>query len=89
LRPEFASNPSADIEEANPMTPDHINPLQWHQALGVARQSCARVFRDGGKPADALAAFGLEADAPRRQDWAHAVDLIAQSICATPMRRAA
>lgn len=71
------------------MTPDHINPIQWTQAQGVARQACARVFRDGGNAGDALTAFGLEAEAPRRDDWAHAVDLIAASMCATPMRRAA
>jgi hypothetical protein len=47
--------------------PDHINPFQWHQAMGVARQACARIFRDGGRPADALAAFGLK-DAVSK-DW--------------------
>ena len=41
------------------MSFNHVNPLQWHQAVGVARQSCARFFRDGGAPADALLAFGL------------------------------
>ena len=44
------------------MSFNHVNPLQWHQAVGVARQSCARFFRDGGAPADALLAFGLSAD---------------------------
>ncbi len=44
------------------MSPHHVNPLQWHQAVGVARQSCARFFRDGGTPADALGAFGVAAD---------------------------
>jgi hypothetical protein len=69
------------------MIPQHINPLQWHQALGVARQSCARFFRDGGSPADALKAFGLKpADAA---DWSHAVELIAEMMCAAPQRRAA
>lgn len=36
------------------MSPHNVNPLQWHQAIGIARQTCARVFRDGGTPADAL-----------------------------------
>ena len=44
------------------MSFNHVNPLQWHQAVGIARQSCARFFRDGGAPADALLAFGLSAD---------------------------
>lgn len=69
------------------MTPEHINPLQWHQALGVARQSCARFFRDGGTPADALAAFGLKQSAA--SDWSHAVERIAEVLCAAPQRRAA
>jgi hypothetical protein len=70
------------------MGPAHVNPLQWHQAVGVARQSCARFFRDGGSPADALAAFGLAPDA-QAGDWGKTVEAIAQVLCATPLRRAA
>ncbi len=67
--------------------PDHLNPIQWHQALAVSRQACARVFRDGGVPADALAAFGLaSADS---MTWEKAVDQIAAAICAHPISRAA
>lgn len=72
------------------MTPNHANPAQWEQSVGYARAVCARLFRDGGKPADALKAFGLPAtDAPR--DWAVVVDRIATSMCApaTPRRKAA
>jgi hypothetical protein len=71
------------------MTPDFINPMQWHQAQGIARQSCARFFRDGGKPSDALLAFGLPADAVPAADWSKAVEAIAQVLCATPVRKAA
>ena len=71
------------------MTPDHINPLQWNQALGLARQSCARFFRDGGRPADALLAFGLPADAVPAADWSKAVEAIAEVLCTKPMPRAA
>lgn len=70
-------------------TPDHINPIQWHQAQSVSRQTCARVFRDGGSPGDALAAFGLEAVAEGDVNWEKAVDLIAAELCAHPMARAA
>jgi hypothetical protein len=70
------------------MGPGHVNPLQWHQAVGVARQSCARFFRDGGSPADALAAFGLPAEA-QSSDWGKTVESIARVLCATPVRRAA
>ena len=73
------------------MTPDHINPLQWHEAMGVARQSCARVFRDGGSPGDALAAFGLGGKSlvERENNWDRVVSLIAEVLCAKPVRRAA
>jgi len=54
-----------------------ISPVQWDQALGLARQSCARIFRDGGSPADAARAFGLEG-AP---DWDNAIKGIASSLC--------
>jgi hypothetical protein len=72
------------------MPPQHVNPLQWHQAVGVARQSCARFFRDGGSPVDALAAFGVAADArAARGDWGKAVDAIAKVLCTPPAKRAA
>lgn len=71
------------------MSFNHINPLQWHQALGVARSSCARFFRDGGSPADALRAFGLSTDERAAKDWSRAVEAIAECLCAVPMKRAA
>ena len=71
------------------MGPDHVNPLQWHQAVGVARQSCARLFRDGGSPADALHAFGLPAEARLNDDWGRAVEAIAEVLCSAPVKRAA
>lgn len=71
------------------MSFNHINPLQWHQALGVARASCARFFRDGGAPTDALRAFGLAADDRTAKDWSRAVEAIAEQLCAAPMKRAA
>ena len=67
----------------------HIDPAQWNQAIGVARQSCARIFRDGGSPTDALRAFGLAATVSGKSDWSKTVGLIAESLCASPMRRAA
>ena len=67
--------------------PAHINPVQWNQSLGYARQACARIFRDGGGPADAVRAFGL--DVPDVTDWSRAVELVAESLTRTPQRRAA
>lgn len=70
------------------MSPRHIDPQQWHQAMDYARQVCARIFRDGGSPADAVRAFGLPATGPAA-DWSIAVDRIAQALCAPALRRAA
>ena len=56
-----------------------ISPVQWDQALGLARQSCARIFRDGGSPADAARAFGLSGS----QDWDRAIECIATSLCSS------
>ncbi len=71
------------------VSPDHVNPVQWQHAQGVARQTCARFFRDGGRPEDALKAFGLTAAETTDLDWSRAVDAIAQTLCAAPQRRAA
>jgi hypothetical protein len=65
----------------------HINSVQWEQAVGYARQACARIFRDGGSPRAALTAFGLSPEAGA--DWSTAVDRIAFVLCAAPRRKAA
>jgi hypothetical protein len=70
------------------MFPRHINPLQWNEAVGYARAACARLFRDGSGPAEALRAFGLTAP-DCVGDWSIAVDRIALALCAAPLRRAA
>ena len=69
------------------MSPHHINSVQWQQAMGYARQACARIFRGGGTPAEACRAFGLAAEAAT--DWSVAVDRIAQALCAPALRKAA
>ena len=69
------------------MNRNHINPLQWHSAVGVARQICARVFRDGGTPADAVIAFGLTD--VEGTTWSKAVDAIAERLCLRGIRNAA
>ncbi len=68
---------------------DHINPVLWQQSVGLARQSCARIFRDGGKPEDALTAFGIAAESGRSLDWSKVVELVAETLSAGPARRAA
>ncbi len=70
-----------------PSIPDYLSPMQWHQAVAVSRQECARIFRDGGMPQDALVAYGLKADATA--NWERVVDQIASEICMHPIMRAA
>lgn len=70
-----------------PSVPDHVSPIQWHQAVAVSREQCARIFRDGGLPNDALAAFGLKRETGAT--WERVVDLIAAELCAHPIKRAA
>jgi hypothetical protein len=70
-----------------PSVPDHLSPLQWHQAIAVSRQECARIFRDGGTPGDALVAFGLKAD--DAVSWERTVDQIAGELCARPVMKRA
>jgi len=69
------------------MFPRHFNPVQWEQAVGYARSVCARIFRDGGSPEAALAAFRLKPSGST--DWSTAVDRIAQILCTTQLRKAA
>jgi hypothetical protein len=71
------------------MAPNHINSVQWQQAIGFSRQSCARVFRDGGTTADALRAFDLEPGDVAAHEWSRAVDLIAAALCSRPLALAA
>ena len=71
------------------MSPRHVNPMQWHQAVGYARQSCARFFRDGGTPKDAMRAFDVCDDERAANDWGKAVEVIAEVFCAQTMKRAA
>jgi hypothetical protein len=72
------------------MNRSHINPMQWHSAVGLARQICARIFRDGGTPADAMIAFGLTAvQSAEGLSWSKAVDAIAERLCLNETRKAA
>lgn len=71
------------------MKPEHIHDLQWNQALVIARQTCAGIFKDGGVPNDAVRAFGLAGDLERAADWSRAVEAIAQVLCQRPNQLAA
>ena len=84
--PSFEVITNSNLPESAPSERD---PAQWHQAVGLARQTCARIFRDGGSAADAIRTFGLEAASSATLDWSRAVALIAESLCARPVKRAA
>ena len=71
------------------MNTNHINSVQWTQAIGYTRQACARIFRDGGSTRDALSAFGLTGSEIADSEWSRAVDLIATSLCNRPIALAA
>lgn len=76
----------ATLQFISPSKPGHINPVQWQQSIAIARQASARVFRDGGTPAEAARAFGI--DLPSA-DWSKVVEAIAELLCASPVRKAA
>ena len=69
------------------MTMIRTNEAEWQHATGLARQICARVFRDGGAPADALEAFGMAHD-DMGQNWRGVVDLIAGELVKSRMPQA-
>ena len=62
------------------LEPRYVRPRQWRQAVDVARETCARFFRDGRSPADAMRAFGFAPSGAA--DWAQAVNLLAELHCA-------
>jgi hypothetical protein len=76
--PSPSSPPKSESQGAPPLTkPLAVSPVQWDQALGLARQTCARIFRDGGTPADAAHAFGIAG----ATDWDRAIASIASCLC--------
>lgn len=78
---------AAPARTSSTAAPAHVNPILWQQSIGLARQICARVFRDGGQASDALTAFGLKANATI--SWDKAVEAIAEEMSRTSRRRAA
>ena len=69
-------------EGASEMTYNaHVNPVQWNQALGLARRSCSHVFQQGGGPADAIQLHGLSGHGLEPVHWGKAITLIALNLC--------
>ena len=63
--------------------PMNVNPVQWNEAVGYVRQTCARIYRGGGNPREAMQFFGLETQALPSTDWDRAIETIAWSLCGT------
>jgi hypothetical protein len=62
------------------LEPHDVRPRQWRQAADVAREACARFFKDGRSPADAMRAYGLAASGAA--DWTQAVNVLVELHCA-------
>jgi hypothetical protein len=62
------------------LEPRHVRPQQWRQAIDVSRETCARFFRGGRSPADAVRAYGIPASGSAT--WVHAINVIAEIHCA-------
>jgi hypothetical protein len=58
------------------LEPRHVHPRRWHQAIAVARETCARYFLDGRSPADAMQAHGFIPSGD--VGWGQAVNLLAE-----------
>jgi len=69
-------------EGASEMTHNsHVNPIEWNQALGLARRSCSQVFQQGGGPCDAIRLHGLSDYGLEPVHWGKAITLIALQLC--------
>lgn len=72
-----------DIAPRTAARPSHVGPVQWQQAIGLARQSCARIHRDGGTAREAALSFGIGRRPIGERDWERAVEAIALKLCAS------
>ena len=62
------------------LEPQRVHPLRWRQSVDVSREVCARFFRDGRSPADAVRSCGLALS--EAATWAQAVNVLAELHCA-------
>jgi hypothetical protein len=61
--------------------PANINPVQWSQAVGLARQAAARVYRNGGSARDAAGSLGVKLAKETDLCWDRAVEMMAERVC--------
>ncbi|MEZ5926368.1 MAG: hypothetical protein R3D57_18515 [Hyphomicrobiaceae bacterium] len=60
--------------------PANINPVQWSQAVGLARQAAARVYREGGGPREAALSFGVKVAKTQDLSWDRAIEMMAERV---------
>ncbi len=78
------------VQEQKQNTPRelfNVNPLKWHEAIGLAREFCADLAEKGCEPEDAVAAYGLSESAGTAHDWTKAAQLIALMLCSPAHQR--
>jgi hypothetical protein len=61
--------------------PANINPVQWSQAVGLARQAAARVYRNGGSAREAAESFGVRLENAPETSWDRAIEMMAERVC--------
>jgi hypothetical protein len=61
--------------------PSNINPVQWSQAVGLARQAAARVYRNGGAAREAAESIGVQLGPGQDLSWDRAIEMMAERIC--------
>lgn len=61
--------------------PANINPVQWCQAIGLARQAAARVYRNGGSAREAAESFGVKLTKDQDLSWDRAIEVMAERAC--------
>lgn len=61
--------------------PANINPVQWSQAVGLARQAAARVYREGGSAREAAESFGVKVGKAQDFSWDRAIEMMAERVC--------
>ena len=60
--------------------PANINPVQWSQSVGLARQAAARVYREGGSAREAAESFGVKVG-KGDVSWDRAIEMMAERVC--------
>ncbi len=65
----------------------NINPVQWEQALSLASDFCSAVSAKGGRPEDAIQAYGLQDTPLGETEWDKAAQLIALTMCSPSHQR--